>query len=96
MNSSIEVTKFEPETTFENSIDEIKADRVKIITSLDVNKIFITSNKSYFSSEHINDHLMTWIVPQSRGKSPKFTKYLSSIHLKGNTQLQNLKMVGYS
>ena len=37
MNSIIEATQFEPETTFENNIDEIKAGRVKIITSFGVN-----------------------------------------------------------
>ena len=48
----------------------------------------INSNNPYFSSEHINPNLMICTVLQSLGKSLQFTKHLSSLHLKGNTQLQ--------
>ena len=43
VNSRIEATKFEPEKSFEDNIDVIKADHVKIITSLDMNLLVITS-----------------------------------------------------
>ena len=36
MNSIIEVTNFEPEKTFKNKTDKVKADHKKIITSLDM------------------------------------------------------------
>ena len=48
MNSRIEVAKFEPEPTFENTINEIKANDLKGITSLDMILSDITSNKVYF------------------------------------------------
>ena len=91
MNSRIEATKFEPETTFEKNIDDIKADHVKSITSLNMNLLAITSNKTYLSSEHLNVNLMPWIVLQLPIKPPQFTKHLSYMHLKGNIQLQTLK-----
>ena len=68
MNSIIEVAKFEPETTFENNIDEIKADNMKSITPLDMNLPAVTSRKPHSSSEHLNANLMTWILLQSPGK----------------------------
>ena len=52
---------------------------------------FITSNKSSTSSEHLKFDLIPWIILQSPGKPPQFTKHLSSVHPKGNTQLQNRK-----
>ena len=61
---------------------------MKIITSLDMNTSYITSNKPSSSYEHLNANLMTLIVLQSHGKSPQFNKHLSSVHLKVNTQLQ--------
>ena len=42
----IEATKFEPETAFEKNIDEIKADQLKIITSLGMNVSAIISEKN--------------------------------------------------
>ena len=42
MNSRIEVEKFEPEPTFENTINEIKDDHLKSITSIDMNVSAIT------------------------------------------------------
>ena len=67
VHSRIEATKFEPETTFENNIDEIKADNVKIITSLYINLSAIASKKPSLSYEHLNTDLMPWIVLQSPG-----------------------------
>ena len=40
----IEATKFEPETAFENNIDEIKYGHMKIIIFLEKNISSITSN----------------------------------------------------
>ena len=42
VNSRIEATKFEPETTFEITINDVKYNRLKIITSLDINISSIT------------------------------------------------------
>ena len=44
VNSIIEATKYEPETSFEKNFDGIKYDNVKSITSLDMNLSVITSN----------------------------------------------------
>ena len=68
MNSRKKAAKFEPETAFENNIDDIKSDKTKIITSLDMNLLYITSNKPSSSSEHLNSNLMPCIIPQSPGK----------------------------
>ena len=54
MNNRIEAAKFEPGPTFENTINEIKANHLKIITSVDMNVSSITSNKPHLSSKHIN------------------------------------------
>ena len=54
----------------------------------------ITFKKSPLFSEHLNNNPMPWIVMQSPGKSPQFTEYLSSMHLKGDTQPQRLKWWG--
>ena len=43
VSSIIKITKFEPGTAFEKNIYYIKADLVKIITSLDMNLLSITS-----------------------------------------------------
>ena len=45
-NRKIEVTKFEPEPTFEKTICEIKSNQLKSITYLDMNVSAITSNKT--------------------------------------------------
>ena len=88
MNSIIEAEKFEPETTFENTINEIKDVNLKIINSLHMNLSAITPNKPSLSYEHSIANCMPWIVLQSPGKSPQFTKYFSSMHPKGNNQLK--------
>ena len=56
MKSIIEVAKFEPEPTLENTINKIKSNHLKSITSLDMNISDITLNKPYFPSEHISCH----------------------------------------
>ena len=96
MNRRIEVTNFEPETIFDKNIDEIKAGHTKTINSLDMNILDITSNKPSLFSEHLNKDLMPWIVIQSTVESPQFSKNVSSMHLKGNTQLKKSKIVGCS
>ena len=43
MNSRNEVANFEPEPKFENTINEIKANHLKIIASIDMNVSAINS-----------------------------------------------------
>ena len=88
MNSRIEVAKFEPEPTFEKTINGIKYNHLNIITSIDMNVSAITSNKPSSSYEHLKSDLMPCKLLQASGKSPQFTKHLSSMHPKGNNQLQ--------
>ena len=80
-----EVEKFEPEPTFENTINEIKANHSKSITSIDMNVSPITYNKPSLSSEHLKSNLMPWILLQSPEKSPQSTNRLSSIYPYGKT-----------
>ena len=87
INNSFESAKFEPEPTFENTINEIKANRLKNITSIEMNVSAITPNKPYSSSEHIKYDIITWILLQSQEKSPQFTNHLFSMLPNGNTQL---------
>ena len=65
MNSISEAEKFEPENKFKKNVDEIKADHMKSITSLDMNLSAITSKKSPLSYENNNANLMTIILLQS-------------------------------
>ena len=65
MNSRTEAEKFEPETTFEKNIDDIKSGHMKIITSFDMNLLAINSDTPSSSSEHIDAKLMTYIPLQS-------------------------------
>ena len=88
MNSRIEEAKFEPKPTFEKTINDIKANNLKSITSIDMNVSAITPNKPYSSPEHLKSDIITWILIQSPGKPSQFTNNLSSMHSKGNTQLQ--------
>ena len=53
INRIFESEKFEPETTFEKTINEIKYNHLKSITSIDINVSDIISNKPYPSSEHL-------------------------------------------
>ena len=68
MNNIIEAEKFEPEPTFENTINEIKFNHLKVITSIDMNVSAITSNKPSSSSEHLKSDLIPCILLQSPGK----------------------------
>ena len=77
MNNSFEAAKFEPEPTFEKTINDIKSNHLKSITSIDMNISAITSNKTSSSSEHLKSDIMTWILLQSPGKPPQFTNHLS-------------------
>ena len=45
MNNRFEAAKFEPDPTFEKTINEIKSNHLKSITSVDINISSITSNK---------------------------------------------------
>ena len=85
MNSRIDVAKSEPETIFENTIIDIKANHLKWIAPTEMNISAITSNKSSLSSEHLKSDLMPCIILLSPEKSPQFTNHLYSMHPKGNT-----------
>ena len=80
INNIFESAKFEPEPTFGNTINEIKANNLKNITSIDMNISAITSNKTSLSYEHLEYDLMPWILPQSPEKSPQFTNHLYSMY----------------
>ena len=58
INNSFEAEKIEPEPTFENTINDIKAGLFKSITSIYINVSAITSNKPSLSSEHLKSDLM--------------------------------------
>ena len=77
MNDRIKSAKIESEPSFRKTIDDIKATNFKSITSIDKNVSDITSNKQYSSSEHLKSYLMPWILLQSPGKLPQFTKHSS-------------------
>ena len=62
--------KIEPEPTFEKSINEIKANHLKSIASIDMNVSAITSNKPSLSSEHLKSNLMLCMLLLSPVKSP--------------------------
>ena len=53
MSRRIEVARFEPEPTFEKTIDEIKDNNLKSIAYIDMNGSSITLKKTYSSSEHL-------------------------------------------
>ena len=59
MNSRIEVAKFETEPTFEKTINDIKTNHLKIITSIGINVSAITLNKPSLSSEYLKYNIMT-------------------------------------
>ena len=88
INTKIEVEKFEPEPTFENTINKIKDNNLTIITPNDMNLLDIPFNKTSSSTENLKSDLMPRVVLQSPGKPPQFTKHLSSIQSKVNTKLQ--------
>ena len=91
INNSFEAATFEPEPTFEKTINDIKANHLKIITSIDINVSSITSNKPSSSFEHLKFDLMSWILLKAPEKSPQFTNHLSSMYPNGHTQLQIIK-----
>ena len=92
VNSRIEGTKFELETTFEINIDEINADNVKSITSLDINLSDITSNIPSLYSGHLNENITSWIFLKSPEKLLQLTKHLSNMYLEGDTKLKIRKL----
>ena len=51
----------------------------------------ITLNKPSLSYKHLKSGLMPCILLQSPVESPQFTKHLSCMNPKGNTQLQTIK-----
>ena len=77
MNNIIEAENFEPERTFENTINEIKYNHLKIITFIAIKILAITANKPYSSYEHLKSNLMPCILLISPLKSLQFTKHLS-------------------
>ena len=68
MNIRIEVETFEPETTCEKTIHDIKANNLKSITSIDMNVSDMTSNIPASSSEYLKSDLMLCILPKITGK----------------------------
>ena len=88
MNSRIEVAKFEPELTFEKTVNNNKDNHLKSIMSIAMNLSAITSNKPYLYSEHLKPDLVPWILLQLPGKSPQYTNHFPSMYPKGNTQLK--------
>ena len=62
INNSFEAEKIEQEPTFENTINEIKYNHLKSITSIGMNVSSITSNKLSSSYEHIKYDLMPWVL----------------------------------
>ena len=54
INNRFESEKFEQEPTFEKTINDIKANHLKSITSIGINISAITSDKTSLSSEHLN------------------------------------------
>ena len=79
MNNRSKAAKSEPEPTFENTINNIKANQLKSITYIDMNVSAINSNKPSSSFENPQYDLMPWIILQSPEKSPQFTHHLSSM-----------------
>ena len=69
INSRTEAAKFKPEPTFENTINDIKENNLKSITSIAMNPLAITSKKPSSSSENLKSNIMSWILLQSLGKS---------------------------
>ena len=65
VNNSFEAAKFEPEPKFETTLNNIKANHLKSIDSIDINVSAITLNKPSSSSEHLKSDLVSWIPPQS-------------------------------
>ena len=65
MNNIFEAETIEIEPTSEKTINEIKANHLKHITSIDINVSAITPNKHYSSSEHLEYDLMPYILLQS-------------------------------
>ena len=88
INNSFESEKFEPEPTFEKTINDIKSNNLKIITSIYMNVSPITYKKPSSSYEHLKPDLMLWIPPKPPEKSPQFTNNLPSLYPNVNTQLQ--------
>ena len=93
INSRNEVSNFETEPTFENTINEIKANHLKSITSINMNVSSITPKTLSSSYENIKSNLVSCVLLQSPGKIPQFTKHLSSMHPKGKHPTTNLLMV---
>ena len=67
MNNRIKAAKFEPEPTFENTINDIKDNHLKFITSIAMNISAINSNKPSSSFEHLKSDLVPFIILQSPG-----------------------------
>ena len=68
INNSFEAVKLEPETTFENTINEIKDKKLKSITYIYINVSDINSNKPSSSSEHLKYDPMPCILLRSPEK----------------------------
>ena len=62
MNNNFQASKFEPETKFDKTITETKANNLKIITSIEMNVSDITSNKHSSYYEYLKSNLMPSII----------------------------------
>ena len=58
MNNSFEAANFEPEPTFEKTINEIKDNRLESMASIDMHVSAITLNKSSSSSEILKSDII--------------------------------------
>ena len=88
MNKSFKAEKFEPGPTFENTINDIKANHLKSIISIGMNVSDITFNKPYSSYEYLKSYLIPWTLLQPPLKIPQFNNHFPSMYPNGNTQLQ--------
>ena len=62
MNSKFESEKFNIEPIFDKTLNDIKGQHLKIITSIDMTALAIASNKSSLSCEHLKSNIVTWIL----------------------------------
>ena len=62
INIKSDEEKFEPEPTFENTINEIKDNYLKSITYISMNVSDISFNRPSSYYEHLKANLMPWIL----------------------------------
>ena len=88
MNRIIEAEKFEPETTFENNINEIKDNNMKIIASAAMNLSDITSFEGKVDPLSMNN-----IFEASKFEpEPKFEKTINEIKANNQKSIISIEM----